>query len=406
MAVKILVYAHSFWPAIGGAETYARLLAEGVSADNAFRQTIVTQTPYQGLDAGLQCDIVRRPGLWHLWRLVRSADLIFSTGPALAPMLLAAMARKPFVVEHHGYQAICPNGLLLNKARGGICELAFRNKRYGECYRCCRVKGGRARPLVQLGLTFLRRYLCRKADAHVAVSHHVRGRHDLERMQVIYHGVPKLEPLARVVADRDDTVHFGYVGRLVEEKGLPLLVEAAGKLKSQGVLFRLSFVGDGPLRAALVKQAETEGLNAEIRFTGFLEGPSLQRAVSELDVVVMPSVWEETAGLAAMEQMMRGRVVLAADIGGLGEIVGDGGIKFRPFDLKDLADRMLELANPEIRSRIATAARARAGRLFGLERMVDDHKALFRDAIAAHRRAGANRTASLPTTKKPANYVR
>jgi glycosyltransferase involved in cell wall biosynthesis len=77
-----------------------------------------------------------------------------------------------------------------------------------------------------------------------------------------------------------------------------------------------------------------------------LEGRELLRAVEALDVTVMPSVWEETAGLAAIEQMMRGRVVLAADIGGLGEMVGDGGVKFRAFDSEDLASKMTDWPVP------------------------------------------------------------
>src|SRR5580698_5271575 len=108
-----------------------------------------------------------------------------------------------------------------------------------------------------------------------------------------------------------------------------------------------------------------------MEITGFLEGPAFAQAVAGLDVVVMPSVWEESAGLAAMEQMMRGGVVLAADIGGLGEIVGDGGLKFRPLDAQDLAAKMTALADPKLRQSLGTAARQRASRLFGLERMIE-----------------------------------
>ena len=46
-------------------------------------------------------------------------------------------------------------------------------------------------------------------------------------------------------------------------------------------------------------------------------------------VVVMPSQWEETAGLAAIEQMMRGGVVIASDIGGLGEVVSEAGLRYK-----------------------------------------------------------------------------
>lgn len=389
---NLLIYSHSFWPAVGGVETYARELAEGVAADERFRITVVTHTKQVGPDPEWKLGIFRWPSLRKLWRLVRAADVVFAAGPSLAPMIFATLARKPFVVEHHGYQAICPNGLLLNKIRGGVCAEAFRNKRYGECRRCVQADRGQVRALVQIVLTFLRRWLCRRAYAHVAVSDHVRKRHDLEGMRVIYHGIPDPPPLTATgtTESNGETVHFGYVGRLVEEKGLPLLVAAVENLRSRGFPHRLSFIGDGPLRDSLRAQVEAAGLMREVSFTGLLEGPALQRATAELDVVVMPSVWEETAGLAAMEQMMRGRAVLAADIGGLGEVVGDGGVKFRPFDSENLAERMAELTSPEFRSSVGGAARARAIRLFRLDRMVSDHKFLFLEAAGRHRRRKLN----------------
>jgi glycogen(starch) synthase len=376
--MRLLIQSHSFWPALGGVETYARLLAEGMGSDRTFQTTVVTQTPHKGAHPDSRFRVVRRPGIYGLWQLVRASDVVFIAGPALPPMILAALARKPFVVEHHGYQAICPNGLLLNKLQGGVCEGAFRHKRYSECRRCVRADRGGVRALAQLALTFLRRWMCRRAFAHVAVSDHVRKRHDFEGMTVIYHGIPDLAPNAPTASEPNERkVHFGYVGRLVEEKGLPLLVRAAGKVKSDGVPHRLSFIGDGPLRDSLQTQANAAGLGRDVVFTGFLEGTALQHAIRDLDVVVMPSVWEETAGLAAIEQMMRGRAVLAADIGGLGEVVGDGGVKFRPFDGEDLARRMVELTDHQFRATVGATARVRAVRLFQLQRMIDEHKALF-----------------------------
>ncbi len=381
LPVNLLIYSGSFWPAVGGVETYARLLAEGIGEDRAFQTTVVTPTSHTGPAPLATFRVVRTPGLLRLWKLVRAADVVFIAGPALAPMTFATLTGKPFVVEHHGYQAICPNGLLLNKAQGGVCAEAFRNKRYGECRRCVRADRGAVRALAQLALTFIRRWLCRRACSHVAVSDHVRKRHDLDGMQVIYHGIPEPpSPTPKTGAAElgDREVHFAYVGRLVEEKGLPLLVEAAGKLRAKGVRHRLTFVGDGPLRDSLRAQAGAAGINGSVAFAGFLEGAALARVTADVDVVVMPSVWEETAGLAAMEQMMRGGVVLAADIGGLGEVVGGGGVKFRPFDADDLAGKMVDLTSAEFRSSTGKAARERAARLFGLERMVQEHKALLR----------------------------
>ena len=380
LPTNLLIYSGTFWPAVGGVETYSRLLAEGMSTDPRFQITVVTESPHSGLAPDWKFPVVRRPGLRRLWQLIRAAGVVHMAGPSLAPMALAILAGKPFVIEHHGYQAICPNGLLLNKSHGGVCTEAFRERRYDECRRCVQADRGVLRAWVQIALTLLRRGMCRRAFAHVAISDHVRKRHDLIGMRLIYYGVPDPAPQDGALDQGDKQVHFGYVGRFVEEKGLPLLVEAAGKLKAKGVPHRLSFIGDGPLKEALRAQADAAGLNGDVRFTGFLEGTALRRATEEVDVVVMPSVWEETAGLSAMEQMMRGRVVLAADIGGLGEVVGDGGVKFRPFDSEDLAQKMMDLTQPEFRSSVGQAARIRAARMFRLERMVDQHKALLEEA--------------------------
>ena len=63
----------------------------------------------------------------------------------------------------------------------------------------------------------------------------------------------------------------------------------------------------------------------------------------------MPSEWEETAGLAAIEQMMRAGVVVAANIGGLSEIVGDAGLTFPAKDSAALAARLQQIyQNPSL----------------------------------------------------------
>jgi glycosyltransferase involved in cell wall biosynthesis len=382
---RIVIYSHSFWPAIGGVETYAKLISEGLATDPGFEPVVITQTPYDGPEPDTGALVLRSPRLWRLWQEIANADVVFVAGPALVPMVISALFRRPFVIEHHGYQAICPNGLLLNKVDGEVCQEAFRNERYHDCVKCVSVDHGRRKALLQVALTFARRWLCTRAVANVAVTQHVRTRHDLVSMQVIYHGIPDTSHPAtiRQFAPRPDSVHFAYVGRLSGEKGLPLLIQAAAKVKESRRNFKLSFIGDGPMRDELSRHVAALGLESDVRFTGFLAGATLQSEVESVDVVVMPSIWEETAGLAAMEQMMRGKAVLAANIGGLGEVVGTGGIRFQPFDASDLAARMMDLLWPEHRREIGRAGRERAERLFQLNRMVEDHKAIFRNAYDA-----------------------
>lgn len=92
----------------------------------------------------------------------------------------------------------------------------------------------------------------------------------------------------------------------------------------------------------------------------------------------MPSLCEETAGLAAIEQMMRGGVVVASDIGGLTEVLGDAGLKFTPGDSDALYLRLIELLeHPSVGEFLSTAARDRATKNFSLNGMVESHLALY-----------------------------
>jgi glycosyltransferase involved in cell wall biosynthesis len=96
----------------------------------------------------------------------------------------------------------------------------------------------------------------------------------------------------------------------------------------------------------------------------------------------MPSVWEETAGLAAIEQMMRGRLVIASNIGGLGEVVGSAGLRFAPGDATALAECMRRvLHQPQLIDAIGREARVRALTLFARHRMIDEHRRVYREAL-------------------------
>jgi len=160
-----------------------------------------------------------------------------------------------------------------------------------------------------------------------------------------------------------------------------VLLDAVKRLGEDGRSFRLSFIGDGPERDNLEELSAKLGLNDHVRFTGDLRGGDLDRTVSDMAVVVMPSVWEETAGLSAIEQMMRGRVVIAADIGGLGEVVGDAGLKFDPGDAQALASCIQRIvADSSLAARLGLAARQRAVSLFKQESMVQTHLSLCHEA--------------------------
>ena len=133
----------------------------------------------------------------------------------------------------------------------------------------------------------------------------------------------------------------------MSEKGLPLILQAAQKLQAAGYNFRIKFVGDGPEREKLQAQAVQLGIKERVEFTGFLTGDLLQTLLAA--VTAVPVDLGGTAGLAAIEQMMRGRLVIASNIGGLGEVVDDCGLRFPMGDLEGLTACMRTvLEHPEI----------------------------------------------------------
>jgi glycogen synthase len=389
--MKLLLYSHSFAPNVGGVETIVLSLAQGMAelrtVDNRprFDLTVVTNTPARNFDdRSLPFPIVRRPTVLTLWRLLERTDVVHLAGPALFPLFLAWLARKPVALEHHGYQAICPNGLLVHQPDGSICPGYFQAGRYGKCVSCQAAQMSWFRSLMSVLLMFPRNALARRVSRNLAISTHVLKRHDLPHSQIIYYGI---DDVSRVPAAPDPAelsppkkVTFAYVGRLVPEKGLPVLLAATSLLHQEEFDFAVLLVGDGPERAPLETTIAQTGLTDVVHITGFLRGDALAQVLGGVSVVVMPSVWEETAGLAAIEHMMRGRVVIASKIGGLGEVVGDAGVTCRAGDPDDLARCMKDvLQNPANIAALGHKARERAKSLFLRDRMIADHRRVYQE---------------------------
>ena len=245
---------------------------------------------------------------------------------------------------------------------------------------------------MSLMLQWPRYLLSRVSSVNIAVSDHVRWRLRLPRTSVIYHGVELPTGETDVNPEDSTAMRFAYVGRFVTEKGVRTLLEAARRLSETQEKFELLLIGDGPLRSELESVTDSTGLRDRLRFLGFLDQRRLEHALRDVSVVIMPTISEETAGLAALEQMSRGRLVIASAIGGLQEAVGDAGLLFTPGNAAELADRMRSvLENPQLINSLGKAARARASQMFELSRMIREHAEIYRSLLATSK---GNRTES------------
>jgi glycosyltransferase involved in cell wall biosynthesis len=385
--MNLLIYSHYFAPSVGGVESIVQSLAAGIAelrtlnGDREFNVTVVTETLAGSYDdTKFAFRVVRRPGVIRLWQLVRASDVIHAAGPAFLPMFLAWLSRKRFVIEHHGYQATCPNGLFVHQPDRAICPGYFQAGRYSECFRCLRSEFSSGTTAAKLlAFMFPRHWLSRAATTNIAVTKHVDDRQKLPHTKVVYHGIE--DPLPNPQRSIPQKLRIAYVGRLVPEKGIPALLEAAKILKAEGHDFEIRIIGDGSERPKLEELIQRDKLEPFTSITGFLTGDAFTGALRDVSVVVMPSTWEETAGLAAIEQMMRGRLVIAADIGGLAEVLGDTGLKFAPGNAVSLANCLRSvIENPGLIGSYGQEARSRALQLFQLSKMVTEHSRIYRDA--------------------------
>ena len=219
-----------------------------------------------------------------------------------------------------------------------------------------------------------------------------------------------------------------YVGRIAPDKGVHLLTATADRLIREGIRLELTLIGkpglmpydllslllggDPPalaavqefygrsLRTWLEKEVLRHGRSyrdamrarlspaaaARVRFLGTVPLPELIRAYRAADLLVLPSIWQESYGLPVAEAMACGVPVLASASGGVPELVEDGvtGKLVPRLDAQALADALRELSADPARLRaMGRAARTRAERLLTWERSADRLEQLYLALIAA-----------------------
>lgn len=184
-----------------------------------------------------------------------------------------------------------------------------------------------------------------------------------------------------------------FVGRLVEHKNLPTLLQAMRLLPEAGPGLQLAIAGDGPLRAALAQEIEALGLEGRVRLLG--ERNDVPDLMAAANFLVLPSFREGLSNVI-LEAMMAGLPVIASRRGGNLELVEHDrtGLLFDAPDAQALADAMTELASePSLRLRLAAAARARVQEHHSVAAMVRAFERHYAAAFA-ERPAPAVRLAS------------
>jgi len=382
--MKLLFYSHFLAPSIGGVETVVRDIATGLTAirvpngNPEFEITLVTQTPAANFDdQSLPFRTIRQPRFSELRRLIRSSDVVHVAGPAILPIVLSRLSRKPLVIEHHGFQTICPNGQLLIEPQGTPCPGHFMAGRHAECWRCNSAAGWLASRKLWL-LTFVRRALCSQASVNLTPTCWLGELVHLPHITTVPHGLAP-NPHPTLVTTPSDPPIIVFQGRLVTTKGVRLLLNAAQILREQNRRFALKIIGDGPERSSLEQLARDSQLHDCVQFTGRLSGTDLEAAFANASLAVVPSLGGEVFGLVVAENMQRALPVIASDLGAFTEVLGDCGVIFRTGDAKHLAEAIgSALTNPEAAAELGRRAARRVDEQFSQRVMVEAHAAVYR----------------------------
>jgi len=175
------------------------------------------------------------------------------------------------------------------------------------------------------------------------------------------------------------------VARLVEKKGLGDLILAADILRRQGHRFRVWVIGDGPLRQALEKQVAERGLNDCIILMGAQPHEQVRLAYDRASIFALPCVVAgdgDRDGLpnVLLEAMASGIPVVSTSVVGIPELIDSDrdGLVVPPNDALGLANALAKLlVAPDLRDRLARAARAKIEERFSIDRSAERLVDLF-----------------------------
>ncbi|MGH9601458.1 MAG: glycosyltransferase family 4 protein, partial [Terriglobales bacterium] len=133
------------------------------------------------------------------------------------------------------------------------------------------------------------------------------------------------------------------VAALIPQKGVDDFLRAAAHIQAHRPDVAFVIVGDGPEEAALRAQAQHLEIASKVHFTGLRS--DVHRLMPAADVIVVPSVWQEPAGLVVLEAMAAARPVVANRVGGIPEYLEEGvtGILVEPRAPMQIADTVLRL---------------------------------------------------------------
>jgi glycosyltransferase involved in cell wall biosynthesis len=202
---------------------------------------------------------------------------------------------------------------------------------------------------------------------------------------VISHGIDP-EIFRRQDADRlrrklgiDGLFAVGYMGRIIPEKGLDVLIRAMALLPNDSVLV---LRGNGPSRGELEGLIESLGLEKRVRWMPWVHSGDVPECMNAFDVLALPSrttrSWKEQFGRVLIEAMACETCVVGSDSGEIPITIGEGGLIFPEGDEEELADRLRTLmGDSTLRESLGRNGRERVLQHYTHERIALDTASFY-----------------------------
>ena len=184
-------------------------------------------------------------------------------------------------------------------------------------------------------------------------------------------------------ADYEKIIFFA--GRIVNEKGIQVLLNAAPKILASYPNVKFVIAGRGPCLDELKGLTEYLGLSQKVYFTGYLNDEQITKMYKAIDIATFPSLYEPF-GIVALEGMLAGAATVVSDAGGLNEIVSHriDGMKSYAGNPNSLADSILEcLYDETLCKQMAAKAHEKVVKEFNWETISKKTMDVYKESIRA-----------------------
>lgn len=400
--MKICVITPLFEPLnVGGAEKYINNLAKEIAKNHKVvvittagptprkhgeiepNLKIIEITPFNvySLYSGIQnvsSNTLPKKILWHLFLLWNFSsfiqikkilrrekpDIVHTNGiQGLSPSVFSAIKQStiPHVHTIHDYQLVSP---WISLYRNGKPFSTFNvaERFYIECMKN-----------ISAGI-----------DAVISPSQFAMDLHKKlgffrnSKQYVVPHGI---KMASETVPKQNMTGEFLYIGRITEDKGPQVVINAVKKIKDKNI--RLHIIGDGPY-LNFVKQLAKE--DNRIIIHGFVQNDDLIQIFEKCSFAILPSLWYEVFGYTILETMNKGLPVISTDIGAIPEIVKNGhnGFLVEPRNVDALYLAIKNLLNTRNIHELSKNA-IESSRRFTVEDQINKTQNIYSDLLLENR---------------------